>query len=359
VFLPMKIAVFPGIDGNASIERYARELARNFATGMDAEVIRLRRSPGLKGALYDRYIKYLRLARQNQADCNIIASESYSFLLLALPPQRTVVVCHDVHPLIYRGWSGTYRLRYKLNLRLMARAHAIVAISEHTKKDLLKYCPFIPPGKIFAIHNGLDRKWKRVQDEACHQQIRRAYNLEGKKIVLHVGNDNWYKNFATLLRAIAAVNDPNLVLIKVGDCGNANRELIQQLGIANRFVQIRGADDEQLMCLYSIADMLVFPSLHEGFGWPPLEAMACGCPVITTRKASLPEVCGDACLYVEPRDVEEIAAAIQTLKEEPDARANLTRRGLLQAQKFNWPQTGEAILRAADCLRKTESQTIK
>ena len=343
----MRLAVFPGIDGNASIDRYARELAANVPPGIQAEVVRFQKSSGLKGAFYDRYLKYLYVARQNRADYNIIASESYSFLLLGLPPERTVVVCHDLHPLIYRGWSGTYRLRYKMNLRIMRRARAIIAISEHTRKDLLKYCPFIPPEKVFAIHNGLERKWRRIEDEARLDLVRRTYGLEGKTFILHVGNDNWYKNVATLLRAIAAVDDPNLVLVKVGDCGAPNRELIQQLGIANRFVHIRGADDDQLMSLYSLANMLVFPSLHEGFGWPPLEAMACGCPVITTRQASLPEVCGEACLYVEPRDVEGIAASIRRMKDEPVLRADLIRRGLLQAQKFDWKETAQAIFQAA------------
>ena len=343
----MKISVFPGIDGNASIDRYARELASNVPPNVDANVISFRRSSGIEGAVYDRYLKYFQMAHRTRADCNIIASEAYAFLMLALPAERTVVVCHDLHPLIYQGWSGTYRLRYKLNLRLMPRARAIVAISEHTKKDLLKYCPFIPSEKVFAIHNGLERKWRRIDDPARLEQTRSDYGLEGKIIILHVGNDNWYKNFATLLRAFAAVDDAGLVLVKVGECGAANQALIQELGIANRFVHIRGADDDQLMCIYSIADMLVFPSLHEGFGWPPLEAMACGCPVITTRKASLPEVCGDACLYVEPRDVEEIAAAIRTLRDDAQTRAELIRRGTLQAQKFDWQKTAQEILQCA------------
>jgi glycosyltransferase involved in cell wall biosynthesis len=340
----MRISVFASPHGNRSIDRYAHELAADFPPAIDAKIIGLQQSANLKGNPFDRSLKYLFIARKEQGDYNIIVSPDYSFLILALPAWRTIIVCHDLHPLIYRGWSRTYRLRYKLNLRLMRRARAIVTVSEHTKKDLLKYCPFIPPQKVFAIHNGLERKWKRVEDEARLGQVRRTYGLDGKRIVLHVGNDNWYKNVATLLRAFAAVDDPNLVLVKVGDCGAANRELIQQLGIANRFVHIRGADDEQLMCLYSVADMLVFPSLHEGFGWPPLEAMACGCPVITTRKASLPEVCGEACLYLDPRDVDGIAAAIRTLTDKPDVRADLIRRGLLQAQKFDWRPTAEAIL---------------
>ncbi len=92
----MKICVFPGIENNASIDRYARELAANIPEGIDAEVVHLRKSPGLKGALYDRYLKYLRVARQRRADYNIIASESYSFLLLACrrsAPSSFVTIC--------------------------------------------------------------------------------------------------------------------------------------------------------------------------------------------------------------------------------------------------------------------------
>src|ERR1017187_4716162 len=343
----MRISVFASPHGNRSIDRYAHELAADFPPAIDAKIIGLQQSANLKGNPFDRSLKYLFIARKEQGDYNIIVSPDYSFLILALPRGRTIVVCHDLHPLIYRGWAGTYRLRYKLNLRLMRRARAIVTVSEHTKKDLLKYCPFIPPQKVFAIHNGLERKWKRVEDEARLEQVLRTYRLGGRTIILHVGNDNWYKNVATLLRAFATVDDPKLVLVKVGDCGPANGELIQQLGIADRFVHIRGADDEQLMCLYSIAEMLVFPSLHEGFGWPPLEAMACGCPVITTRKASLPEVCGEACLYVEPRDVDGIASAIRSLIENPDLRSDLTHRGLVRARRFDWRPTAQAILQVA------------
>jgi glycosyltransferase involved in cell wall biosynthesis len=340
----MKVAVFPGIDGNASIDRYARELAAHAPPGVEAEIIAFQKSPGMKGVFCERYLKYFQMARKTKADCNIIGSESYTFLILGLRPERTIVICHDLHPLIYRGWTGTYRFRYKMNLRLLPLSRAIVAVSEHTKKDLLKYCPFIPPEKVFSIHNGLERKWRRIENQARLDQVRHNYNLEGKKIILHVGNDNWYKNFSTLVHAFAGMNDPTLVLIKVGDCGSVNRELVGRLGIADRFVHVRGIDDEELMSLYSIAEVMVFPSLHEGFGWPPLEAMACGCPVITTRKASLPEVCGDACMYVEPRDVDGITAAICKLREYPDLRANLVKYGLSQVQKFDWRQTAQAIL---------------
>jgi glycosyltransferase involved in cell wall biosynthesis len=343
----MKLAIFGSIDGNISIERYARELAANFPRNVDAQIVGIQKSPGIRGALYDRYLRYFRLASQIKADCNLIVSEAYAFLMFAVKPERTVVICHDVHPLIYRGWSGTYRLRYKMNLRLLPHARAIVTVSEHTRLDLLKYCPFIPAEKVMPVHNGLERKWRRIDDEVRLDKLRRQYRLEGKTVILHVGNDNWYKNFAALLRAFAALNDDKLVLLKIGECRAANSELVRQLSLSDRFVQVRNASDDQVMSFYSLAQMLVFPSLHEGFGWPPLEAMACGCPVITTRSASLPEVCGKACLYVEPRDVEGISSAIRTLLDNPELRASLAERGLSQARKFDWQGTAQAILHAA------------
>jgi len=107
---------------------------------------------------------------------------------------------------------------------------------------------------------------------------------------------------------------------------------------------VQSASDEELLLFYNLSDMLVFPSSHEGFGWPPLEAMACGCPVITTRKASLPEVCGEACLYVEPFDIHGIASAIRELLENCSLRAQLIARGKCQAHRFSWRHTDSRML---------------
>jgi len=341
----MNVSIFTSVENNPSIDRYARELAVNFPAEARVTVIKPAQSPGLKGKIYDRYLKYLRLARRVQGQYNIIVSEMYSFLLLALDPSRTLVVCHDVHPLLFQGPSGTYRSRYKVNLRLMTRARAIVTVSDHTREDLLRLCPFIPAGRVFAIHNGISPAWKPVTCQRELEEFRQRRVLAGQRFVLHVGNDNWYKNFDGLLRAFARLEHSDLLLVKVGDMGPKNAALVGKLGISNRLLHIPRASDEELRRFYSTAQALVFPSVHEGFGWPPLEAMACGCPVVASRCASLPEVCGDACIYIDPLDQVQILEAMDRVLRDSQLRAQMAAAGQAQAKKFKWETTATGMLR--------------
>jgi glycosyltransferase involved in cell wall biosynthesis len=328
----------------ASIDRYASELAKAFPAHVQVRQYAPPLRRGVWGAIWHRRIKYFMGARGAAGDCNIIVNPTDAYLLLGLDPQRTLVVCHDVHPLLYKGWVGTYRMRLKLNLWLARRARAIVAVSEHTRQDLLKYCPFIPARKVVAIHNGLAETWRPVTDADERDSVARKLGIAGKKIVLHVGSDVWYKNFASVLRAFSRLPDNNLVLVKVGDLGDASGRLLRELSLEKRVLHLGHAADSELRALYSLAEVLVFPSLHEGFGWPPLEAMACGCPVIASRRGSLPEVCGDACLYVDPLDYDDIAAAIARVLSDPELKATLGTQGRSRAAAFSWRLTAERML---------------
>jgi glycosyltransferase involved in cell wall biosynthesis len=347
------ISIFHGLDGNFSIDRYAVELARNFPPGVDVNNVRVERAEGPWGKLVDGHLRYSWLASKIHGDYNIIVSEMYSFLLLALDKKRTIVVCHDLHPLLdqspIRGfWRrvriNCYKWRFKLNLRLMKHAAFIVTVSENTRNELLAMCPFVPPEKVVALHNGLELRWRTVDDGKALAAARKRHGLGDKRVVFHLGNDNWYKNFCSLLRAFALFDDPSIVLLKVGNIGPDNKALIRDLGIADRVRHVEAASDEELIMFYNLADMLVFPSSHEGFGWPPLEAMACGCPVITASTASLPEVCGDACLYVEPFDVRGIADAIRKLLDDSSLRAELIAKGRRRAKQFSWTNTTYRML---------------
>ncbi len=349
----MRILIFPSVDNNFSIDRYADELARSFPPGVDVTQVKLKRSAGFWGKLIDGHLRYLWLARTLQGDYNIIISEMYSFLLFVLDKERTMVVCHDIHPLIDKSpvqsfWRRLrikcYQWRFRINLRMMKRAKFIVTVSNNTRNELLAFCSFIPPEKVIALHNGLDSRWNTLNNEELLARARKKYGLSNKRIIFHVGNDNWYKNFGSLLQALAVLREPTFVLLKVGDIGPANRQLIRDLGISDRVVHVQSASDEELLLLYNLSDMLVFPSSHEGFGWPPLEAMACGCPVITTAKASLPEVCGEACLYVEPFDIHGIASAIRELLQNCSLRDQLIARGKCQAHRFSWRHTASRML---------------
>jgi len=342
----MRVCIFSSPDGIPSLDRYARELAQGFPPEVEVEVITVPRRPGLMGRIFDKYLKYLRVARRSKADYNIIVSEGFAFLLLALDGRRTLVVCHDVHPLLQRGPSprGFWRERYQFNLRMLRRAKRVVAVSEHTRDDLLKHCPFLIAEQVVAVHNGVAESWSATPDAASMTAFTRRHGLDGKTYLLHVGNDNWYKNFAGVLRAFASLPHQDLLLVKVGEVGPANQGLIGELGLSGRVLHVPHASAEELIQFYRSARMLVFPSWHEGFGWPPLEAMACGCPVISSNKGSLPEVCGDACLYVEPGDTAGIAAAVERLLADAGLRAELAAKGKAQAARFRWADTAQAML---------------
>ena len=199
----MKITLFSGLERNLSIERYTRELSAGFPPHVTTRIVCPEMSDGLRGKIYDRYVKYLAVARRESGDYNIVTTEAYGFLLGALPSERTIVVCHDVHPLLTRQWTGTYRLRYELSLRIMGSARRVVAVSNSTRDDLRAHCRYIADEKLAVVHSGLAESWSPVIDERALRQFRRDYTLTQSPIILHVGNDNWYKNFAEVLRAFA------------------------------------------------------------------------------------------------------------------------------------------------------------
>ena len=350
-----RLSIFASVDGNHSIDRYAREIAPAFPPEFQVRVVQPKTRVGWRGKLLDKVWRYIEIAREEQGDLNLVVSEAYAFLLRSLPPERTIVVCHDLHPLIEAKHRGSlkslvrgemrrmlYVARFRANLLRMKRARRVVAVSEHTRNDLLKYVPSFPPDKVVAVHSGLSQNWRRVP-ESDAAAARAELGLEGKRVVLHVGNDNWYKNFGVLLEAFAKMPD-DVALLKVGGVSAPNEERIAKLGIAHRIVRVHAADDDQLRRFYSAADLLAFPSLHEGFGWPPLEAMACGCPVLTTRGGSLGEVCGDAALFVEPKDAGAMAQATQRLLDDAALRRSLAAKGLEHVKAFRWEKTAARIV---------------
>ena len=336
------VSIFPGVQGSNSIDRYACELAQHFPSDCEARVIRLGEGSGRRSRM-ERHRRYLRLALQQQGDCNIIASESNAYLLLALRAP-TLIVCHDVHPLLLGIGGLGYRLRFWLSLLLMRRAHCIVAVSRQTRESLLRCCPLLPESKIVVVHNGLAEHWKPLPDRAAVRQFRACYGLEGKRVVLHVGNDMTHKNVAGVLRAIAHLPESEWVFFKVGEIGAQTRQLIDALGLGRRIRHVPRLEDRDLVVAYNAADVLAFPSLCEGFGWPPVEAMACGCPVVVSPNGSLPEICGEAAAYVPALDPLQIAAAIRRVVTDPGLRERMVSQGLAQAAKYNWNRTCTRML---------------
>ena len=343
-----KITVFANTVSTHSIDRYVRELVRNFPQSVEAKAIYFHPSSGGIRQQIDRYWGYIQLARKEQGDYNIIAAEGCAYLLMGLPADRTICVCHDMHVLSYSGPKDLhhhlYDLRYRWSLRFLPRAKFVVTVSQNTRTELLRFCPFIPGERVIPVHNGLEERWKRITSPELLDRCRVQHKLKGKRTVLHVGSDVFYKNKAAVIRAFAQLNQPDLLLVLVGDLTRETEGLIDRLGIRDRVRQLNNLNDEDLVTLYNVADVLVFPSISEGFGWPPLEAMACGCPVVASTAGSLPEICGDACLYVNATNVGEIAEAINRVLEEEKLRDKLIAVGRLQAATYSWKSTAAEFL---------------
>jgi glycosyltransferase involved in cell wall biosynthesis len=177
--------------------------------------------------------------------------------------------------------------------------------------------------------------------------IRRRYAPGKERLLLHVGHTQPRKNLPTLLRALVLLRQQGtqVILAQIGGQPDASqRELIQELGLERAVHFVGPLPDKDLVTLYGVAEVFVFPSFYEGFGLPPLEAMACGVPVVCSNVASLPEVVGDAALAVDPHDVQALAEAIERVLADPALAAELRQRGLERARQFTWERTAQATL---------------
>lgn len=342
----IKISVFGPTDHTYSIDRYANELIRGFPATVEARLVDFPTSRGLVRKQIDRFWGYTQFAKAQQGDYNIIIVEAYGYLLRTLPGRNTICICHDMHGLTYTGPRTVqyrfYYLRYRWALRFLSKAKFIVTVSQNTRADLLRFCPFLPEEKVIAVHNGLEDRWRQTAAKEIRERLR--LHLGNRRVILHVASDVWYKNTARLVRAFAQLNFSDLVLVHVGGLTPETLTIIRELNVVDRVVQMTDLSDDELAALYQISEMHVFPSTTEGFGWPPLEAMASGCPTICSNIGSLKEICGDASLFVNPIDVCEIASAMARVLQEKDLRESLIAKGYAQAAKFSWRSTANTFL---------------
>ncbi len=239
-------------------------------------------------------------------------------------------------------------LRYRWLLpHTLKKADAILTISQHSCQDIQKYL-HIPSAKLKTIYCGIEAQFRPVLDESVRQVVLDRYNIPSPYL-LYVGSLNARKNIAGLLEAFAIVLEryPNITLVIGGKRqwkASGIEATLKQLSLAEKVHFTGYIADQDLPALYSAAEAFVFPSFYEGFGLPPLEAMACGTPVITSNLSSLPEVVGQAALMVDPYDIKSLAAAIERILSDQPLRKDLQQRGLAQAAKFNWQITARQTL---------------
>jgi glycosyltransferase involved in cell wall biosynthesis len=247
-----------------------------------------------------------------------------------------VITIHDLAH-IQLPVLATYkrRLYYELLVRrASSRAHRVITVSEYSRGEILRWTR-LPEDSVTNVGNGVDSVFR---PEGPRYE-------PGFPYVLHVGNIRPQKNLDRLFCAFARIDDPNLRLVLTAP---KTAELIVRLrdsGIHGRVHFPESVTDEDLPALYRGAILLAFPSLMEGFGLPPLEAMACGIPVVASRSAAIPEVVGDAALLVDPMDVNEIRDGMERVLEDRDLQCSMRNAGLVRARLFRWDTVAAKVNR--------------
>jgi len=268
-----------------------------------------------------------------------------------------VVTIHDMANLFFEEPTDfRMRLRRYRFRRGLLRASRVIAVSEATKRDVERHMG-VPPSRIRRVYNAPDPGFVGARSRTSpveHQRILERYQIS-YPFLLYAGPIRRHKNIPRLVEAFAVVRSQlsshplykDLRLLIIGDTISEYPE-VRQAVIKSRVehvVRFMGfVPFDALRCFYLSAAAFVFPSQHEGFGLPPLEAMACGTPVVTSNVSSLPEVVGEAAMLVRPDNVFEIARGIHDLLLDDALRAELIRRGYEQAARFNWERTARQVL---------------
>ena len=295
-----------------------------------------------------RYLWYPLSARDRAADVHHVVDHGSSHLLLGLDAERAVVTCHDLVPLLtHRGRLPRgqvpvgARSIFRTVVTLLSRARLILTVSQSTARDLERELG-IDPSRVRVVPLGLqdEHTASYAADALLDTEVR--LRLGPRPRLLSVGGTWPHKNLRGVLEAFARVRrrHPRATLVRVGGALPPDQlALAHSLGIANGVHQLGRISVADLAGVYRRADVLLFPSFYEGFGWPPLEAMSAGLPVVSSRSGSLPEVSGEVPLFADPEDYDGLSAATCRFLEDEGLRRQRVRAGHEHAARFTWTET--------------------
>jgi glycosyltransferase involved in cell wall biosynthesis len=261
---------------------------------------------------------------------------------------RSVVTIHDCIHLMFPQYlpnRAAYAYARATMWAAARRSDRILTVSEASKRDILHFFN-VPPEKIVVVYNAIDDHFRVTPPAEAVARVRERYQLD-HKFVLYVGNIKPHKNLVRLIEAFADLRKADfddLKLLIIGDEISrlpALRRAVHKHKLHKHVRFLGYLADDTLAVLYRLASAFVFPSLYEGFGLPPLEAMASGTPVVTSNVSSLPEVAGDAAVLVDPYDVDSIVEGLRRVLSDPALAAELGRRGQERAREFSWSRSVE------------------
>jgi len=254
--------------------------------------------------------------------------------------QRQAIVFHDASVFaVPQAYSRAFRFKHQTGLRVLGKtAPAVFTVSQFSRQEMVRYAA-IKAEKIHVLTEGCEH----ILDVAADCQVLEKYGLRARPYLLVVSNLSPHKNLAGLIRALQLLPEQPFEVVFAGTTFAPVFQVNSQ-PLPEIIRQIGSISDAELRALYEGATAFIYPSFYEGFGLPPLEAMRCGCPVIVSRAASLPEVCGTAALYCDPHDPADIARQIVRLMTDRDLQQDLRQRGLAHASRYTWPAAAQAML---------------
>ena len=256
--------------------------------------------------------------------------------------QKNVVNIFTIHDFTHKRGLASKFPRNLVHIGLtylgLKTADGIICISESTKKDLNFYYPEIPESKIRVIYHGIvdDFHPLKVRDGVTNPKFEHFIN---KKFILFIGKRDGYKRFDVVIDALKEIDNLELVIVGGGELNDFEKCELEKVA-PGRFYKIDGIDNKSLNILYNRAYAFVYPSIYEGFGFPVGEAMKAGCPVITTRLTSIPEVAGDAAIYLDSVSGTDLARKLSSL-DNVDFKVQTVELGIKQAAKFTWQKCAE------------------
>jgi glycosyltransferase involved in cell wall biosynthesis len=274
------------------------------------------------------------------------------YVLPLLCRRRAVVTIHDCIHLLFPEYLPN-RMALTYAHRMMGHAiktsALVFTVSEASRRDILRFYPHADPDRLQVVPNAIDATILEHPGEEEMERVKERYQIRGR-FVLYAGNIKPHKNLERLIAAFGLLKQrpgyDDLKLLIIGDEINkygSLRRRVEAVGVRHDVRFFGFVPDSTLSALYRLATVFAFPSLYEGFGLPPLEAMSTGTPVVTSRISSLPEVVGDAAVLVDPYSVEDIADGLHRVLDDETLRAALIHLGHLRVAQFSWERSVRAI----------------